>query len=266
MSCQPEQVTAYVDGQLEPALRAELESHLATCEACSRQLTDERWLRGALRAVPSIDVPGGLEARVREGMRKSRPRRWRVLLPLAAVLVLGLVWGRGSALLLSWELSLDHGHCFGKKVLPAQVWGQDPQHVRAWFAAQGTELPVVPESANGLRLVGGRFCPLLDRKVAHLYYADEKRNLSLYVVPGPLRFEHGRLSNAAGRMVQLLRVGGRPVALVGEEQEDLSSFRKKFEVTVAFLRRGLRLSPADPAGSLLLPDRPDILVRLPVGL
>jgi anti-sigma factor (TIGR02949 family) len=260
MTCRPEQVTALVDGALDPTLRADLEAHVAGCPPCAEQAAAERRVREALRQLPRVDLPPELELRVRRSLHRSRPRVWRVLLPMAAVLLLSLLWLRGNAFVVSWELALDHGHCFGKERLPAQVWGQDPERVRAWFTAQGAALPLLPESANGLDLVGGRFCPLADRKVAHLYYGNKERNLSLYVVPGPVRFGPEGVRHVGGRLIQFLHVGGTAVALVGEEREDLSSFQKKFHTTTARALQRLFLPFLTP------PERPDILPVSPVGL
>jgi anti-sigma factor (TIGR02949 family) len=260
MNCRPEQVTALVDGALDPTLRADLEAHVAGCPACAEQAAAERRVREALRKLPRVELPPELEVRVRRSLQRTRPRVWRVLLPMAAALLLSVLWLRGNAFVVSWELALDHGHCFGKQRLPAQVWGQDPERVRAWFTAQGTELPLLPESANGLDLVGGRFCPLADRKVAHLYYGNKERNLSLYVVPGPLRFGPEGVRQAGGRMIQFLHVGRTAVALVGEEREDLSEFQKKFHTTTARALQRLFLPFLTP------PERPDILPVSPVGL
>ena len=260
MTCRPEHVTAFVDGALDATLQADLEAHLAGCPTCSEQAAGERRVRETLRRLPQIELPPELSGRVRQSLRGARSRHWRVLLPMAAMLLLGLGWLRGNAFVVSWELALDHGHCFGKERLPAQVWGQDPEQVRAWFAVRGTELPLVPESANGLDLVGGRFCPIADRKVAHLYYGNKERNLSLYVVPGPLRFGKEGVRQAGGRMVQFLHVGKSAVALVGEDREDLSSFQKTFHTTLA-RALGRRWAPL-----LTHPERPDILLVSPVGL
>ena len=261
MSCRPELVTALVDGALDPTLRADLESHLAGCAVCTEQAAQERRIREALRGLPRIELPPALEGRVRQSLRRGRPRAWRVLLPLAALLLLSLGWLRGNPFVVSWELALDHGHCFGKERLPAQVWGQDPGQIRAWFRAHGRELPLVPESANGLDLVGGRFCPIADRKVAHLYYGNRERNLSLYVVPGPLRFGQEGVRRAGGHLIQFVHVGGSAVALVGDERDDLSAFQKKFHTTAA---RALLHRLAAPF--LTPPGRPDILPVSPVGL
>jgi anti-sigma factor RsiW len=260
MSCRPEHVTALVDGALDPTLRADLEAHLAGCAACAEQAEGERQVREALRGLPPIELPPALEGRVRQSLHRARPRVWRVLLPLAAVLVLSVVWLRGNAFIVSWQLAMDHGHCFGKERLPAQVWGQDPDQVRAWFAAHGTELPLIPESANGLDLVGGRFCPIADRKVAHLYYGNKERHLSLYVVPGPLRFGSEGVRHTGNQMVQLLHVGRTKVALVGDDRDDLSSFQKKFHTTVARTLQQLFLPILTPQ------EGPVILPVSPVGL
>ena len=260
MSCRPEQVTALVDGALDPTLRADLEAHVAGCPTCTEQAAAERQLRETLRRLPPVELPPELESRVRRSLRRARPHPWRVLLPMAAVLLLSLVWLRGNAFVVSWELALDHGHCFGKERLPAQVWGQDPEQVRAWFLAQGTELPLLPESANGLDLVGGRFCPIADRKVAHLYYGNKERNLSLYVVPGPVRFGQEGVRRAGGRMIQFLRVGGTAVALVGEGRDDLREFQKRFQTTAVRALQRLFLPILTPR------ERPDILPVSPVGL
>ena len=78
----------------------------------------------------------------------------------------------------------------------------------AWFDAQGTELPLVPASAGGLDLVGGRYCRLLDRTVAHVYYGGGEQQLSLFVIPGPVRFDRSFVWTGAGTTVNLLRVAG----------------------------------------------------------
>src|SRR5262249_27209023 len=151
----------------------------------------ERGLREKMRALQAPPLPPGLEERVSRRLRRRELPRVARWLPLAAAVVLALAWARGAAPFVAWQLTLDHRHCFGKARLPAQVWTSDAREISDWYHAHGTELPLVPSAAGGLELVGGRFCPLLDRKVAHLYYEGEKRRLSLYVVPGPARFISG---------------------------------------------------------------------------
>jgi anti-sigma factor RsiW len=236
VSCRPERVTGYVDDTLEPGERAEIESHLATCSTCRQQADAERALRDALRGTPLPEPPAELEARVRGGLaRAARPGRW--LLPFAACVALLALWARGAAPFVAWELARDHARCFGKPRLPAAVWSGDPHGVTDWFEAQGTHLPLVPGRAAGLDLLGGRYCPLLDRFAAHLYYGDEDRHLSLFVIQGPVRFEHTWATLTRGRPVRLLQVGGTIVGLVGERPEDVEAFRSALQRTIASLER-----------------------------
>ncbi|HSB62436.1 MAG TPA: zf-HC2 domain-containing protein, partial [Vicinamibacteria bacterium] len=172
MSCTPERVTGYVDDALGPWERAEVEAHIATCAACLAQVAAERDLRAGLRALPVPEPRAGFEEDVRRRLA-AQPRRRRAgwMLPLAASLVLLVLWGRGAASFVAWELSRDHTKCFGGSKLPAAVWSEDPVQVAAWFEDQGTRVPIVPASASSMSLVGARYCHLLDRYAAHLFYA-----------------------------------------------------------------------------------------------
>jgi len=232
MTCNPERVTAYVDGALDAAAGPELEAHLAACPESRAQAEEERSLRAQLRALlPPCPSPA-LEARVRRSLRpRRRTASW--LLPLAAGLVALLAWARGAAPFVAWELSRDHDHCFGGRRLPAKVWSSDPAHVAEWFRGQGTRVPAVPEAAGGLELVGARYCPLLDRRVAHLYYSNGDHHLSLFLVPGPVR-DFSRERQPRGNFVRLLRVGDTTVGLVSEERGSVEAFRRALSTTVAW--------------------------------
>jgi anti-sigma factor RsiW len=232
-ACDAERVTAYVDGQLAGDARAALEAHLAACPACREQEAFERGLRARLRALPAVEVPFGLETRVRRRVRSTRtrhPRRW---LAAAAMLVVGLLWIRSAPVFVAWELARDHAHCFGKKSLPAKVWTDEPDRAAAWFRGEGVTIPYVPASAGGLVLVGARRCPLLDRRVAHLYYSAEDGHASLFVVPGTVRFEGDYRVSPGGRHVQLFRAGGATLAVVSDDSKVVSAFRRSFLTTLA---------------------------------
>jgi anti-sigma factor RsiW len=234
VSCQPEYVTAYVDGELEPEVRGRIEAHLAGCGACGEQAAAERELRLRLRALPAPEPPAALEFALR---RRLRARRGvplaRVLLPLAAGLVVAVLWGRASAPVLTLQLSRDHGHCYGLAKLPAQVLASSIEPVAAWFGERGTTLPPLPSSAAGLELVGARFCPLIDRKVAHLYYRDAERRLSLFVVPEPVRLDGPYAGVALGRPVHLRRLAGHTLAIVADRESDAAAFERSFDSLIA---------------------------------
>jgi anti-sigma factor RsiW len=233
VTCQPETITGYVDGVLDDATRADVEAHLADCEACRAQVAAEKELRGRLRDLPPADARPGFERKLRRRLQRERPQRLRILLPIAAVLAVSLLWGRGAAGFVAWELARDHGHCFGYKVLPAQVWSGDATVVTAWFGVQGRTIPLVPERVAGLELVGARQCRLTDRRVGHLYYVGDDRRVSVFVVPGSVRFAGSFGSNPRRLTVRLIRVSGSIVGIVGERAEDVDAFETAFHTTVA---------------------------------
>jgi len=233
VSCQPEIITGYVDGALDSATRDEIEAHLADCELCREQVLFETELRARLGVLPAPEPRAGFETKLRRRLERERTRRFRLLLPMAASLIVAVLWGRGAAPFVAWELARDHRHCFGSKSLPAEVWSGDTNTVAAWFEKRGTSLPFVPQSAGGLELVGARLCPLADRRVGHLYYVTRDRRVSLFVVPGSVRFNSAFSTKTRGVAVRLLRVSGAVVGIVGEAQEDVAAFESAFRTTVA---------------------------------
>ena len=72
-----EDLVAYLDHELEPALRAALESHLATCEGCSQELQRQRQLSEVLTSLPQLESSPEFTARfwarlASEGESRSR--------------------------------------------------------------------------------------------------------------------------------------------------------------------------------------------------
>jgi len=115
---------------------------------------------------------------------------------------------------------------------PAATFTEATVNGCEWFQGQGTRLPVIPEAAGGLELVGARYCTLLDRRVAHLYYSNGDHHLSLFLVPGPVR-DLSRERRPRGNVVRLLRVGGTTVGLVSEEEDSVEAFRRALSTTLA---------------------------------
>lgn len=54
---QRERLSAYLDGELAPAERAELDAHLRDCEQCQRELAALRQTRALLQALPAPAIP-----------------------------------------------------------------------------------------------------------------------------------------------------------------------------------------------------------------
>jgi hypothetical protein len=235
-------VSGFVDGALPAAERAEIETHLVSCEDCARQAEAEREIRRRLKALPAVDLPPGLEARVRRHLRRRRFGALRWALPLAASLAVLVLWGRGSPAVVARELAFDHVKCFRKERLPAKVMTSDAQRVRAWFGDQGTRTPVLPDAAGGIEVVGARYCPLPDGSfVPHVYYVGEgkagerPRRVSVFVLDRRLRLADGYRATFLGETVHLIRAGKLTVGLVGDEPSDLDAFRRRFTTSTALL-------------------------------
>jgi len=234
MSCDPEKVTGYVDDALDEADRVAIEAHLALCPSCRQQIHEERHLRAHLRGLPSPEPRPSFEADVRRRLA-ARPRRVLWALPLAASLAFLALWARGAAPFVAYELARDHARCFGHAALPAKVWSDDAGVITAWFEGQGTKMPVIPENVAGLGLVGARYCPLLDRFAAHLYYSGGDRHASLFILKGPARFQDAYDGRVGVETVLLFRSAGTTVGIVSEKPEDAEAFRSKFTTILAAL-------------------------------
>ena len=63
-------LSAYVDGRLTPPRAAEVEAHLASCEACRARVGELRQVRSALASLPQAEAP-----------RSFRLQSWQVVQP-----------------------------------------------------------------------------------------------------------------------------------------------------------------------------------------
>jgi anti-sigma factor RsiW len=236
LSCDPERVTGFVDGELDAETMAAMGAHLQACAACRAQAEAERGLRARLRSLPAPELPAGLEERVRKGTRR-RPVTpgsvARFVLPLAAVLVAGL-WVRGHVPFVAWDLARDHDKCFSRRPLPAKIWSGEARVVAEWFEAQGTRLPGLPDRVGELTLVGARYCPLVGLSLApHVYYESPGSHVSVFVVPQRVRLADRFAGAARGDAVRLLRVEGEVVGIVGEREGEVQAVESALRPVLA---------------------------------
>jgi hypothetical protein len=174
----------------------------------------------------SVDIDTGETRRRRGGAARS------LALALAALCLLGL-WLRGRPSFVAWEVARDHQRCFGRRLLPARVWSSDPAEVRDWLESRGTPTPILPSYAHAAELVGARYCPLVDRVAAHVYYGGGAGIVSVFLLSGPARIGNGWEGSARGLHVRLLPAAGRTLAIVGESEADVAETARAFTTTVA---------------------------------
>jgi hypothetical protein len=248
VSCDPERVTGWVDGALPRDEMDAIAAHVAACPECAQQAAEERALRARLASLPAAAVPSGLAHRARETLRRrSGVPLWRLALPVAASFIVAVLLLRMLPPVVALELARDHRHCFGFAQLPAQVWTNDGMRAISWFEKQGTPMPMLPDAAGGLELVGARYCGLPDQsRVAHLYYRGKGRRdadsgeprdlrLSLYVVQHRVHLSGVYERVVTGETVRLARVGTSTVALVSESADAVDAFERALSHTVADL-------------------------------
>jgi anti-sigma factor RsiW len=236
LSCDPERVTGFVDGELDAEAAVAVAVHLEACAACRAQAEAERGLRARLRGLPVPALPRGLEARVRAGTWR-RPLTpgvvARFALPLAAVLVAG-IWVRGHVPFVAWDLARDHDKCFSRRPLPAKVWSGEPRVVAEWFEAQGTRVAGLPDRVGELTLVGARYCPLVGLSLApHVYYESPGSHVSVFVVPQGVRLADRFAGAARKDAVRLLRVEGEVVGIVGEREGEVQAVESALRPVLA---------------------------------
>ncbi|HEV7798222.1 MAG TPA: zf-HC2 domain-containing protein [Pyrinomonadaceae bacterium] len=112
-TCQTENIAAYIDGDLEPALRAALEEHIKQCAACASELQAQRVfmceLDSALASPFDLAVPVNFAQvvavnaesdmrGVRSRAEHTRALRYCIVLGLAAFALLGFASSKAIVL------------------------------------------------------------------------------------------------------------------------------------------------------------------------
>jgi len=182
---------AYVDGQLDPARRAEVENYLVTNPEAARRVAEYRALNESLRALHATaltePVPGPLR------VRRFRRMPLSLAASFAAMLVLGGVTGwqlhawRGGdpAPMATIVQQASYAHVVYTPEVrhPVDVDGRDEAHLVQWLSKRlGYPLRAPHLAARGFELVGGRLLPAQGDAAAMFMYQDASgTRLTLYV-------------------------------------------------------------------------------------
>jgi anti-sigma factor (TIGR02949 family) len=185
---------AYLDGELEPDKRAELEEHLASCSECKQKLDRLRQLREFFTAsAPHYPAPPELKGKVLARLEVVRRSNLIVLvrqpwLYAAALLIVSLV--------LAWlnffpnqeeQIANQAVANYERAALLERVCdvvSPDPAVVKPWFAGKLDFSPPVVLPGLNFQMRGGRLDVLNNRKVAAVTYKRDKDLLTVFVWPG----------------------------------------------------------------------------------
>jgi anti-sigma factor RsiW len=198
-----QELHAYVDGQLEPDLRAAVERHLGANPDVAQRVAADIAHRDALRAAftahsaeplpPELNLSRLIEARLRQ-----RHAPWRI----AATIVLSIgVGGAGGWLLhslpvqdgtagvmsrLQTEALASHMVYAVDRRHPIEVAAAEREHLTQWLSNRLNRTVAPPDlSDSGYKLIGGRLLATEQGGAAALFmYEDEHGNrLSLTMRP-----------------------------------------------------------------------------------
>jgi anti-sigma factor RsiW len=197
------ELTSYVDEQLEPERRIEVERHLEGCVSCRGAVALERGgqtvLRHHAQRLREEPLPPGLKSRceslVREQARAASLPAWRrtlvptvlsvILLVFTASAIFSLATRQSDALLAA-QLTADHSKCF-KLFVAGNPPVMNAHEVEEMLAREYGWRIHVPPSADGLQLIGARRCLYADGLIPHVMYRANGQDLSLFVLNGVTR-------------------------------------------------------------------------------
>jgi anti-sigma factor RsiW len=203
-----DQMTSYVDEQLDATRRTEIERHLDGCVSCRGEVARERGGQAVLRhhaarlreELSAETLPPGLRSRcvslVQEQARAASVPGWRrtlvptvlsvILLVFTASAIFSLATRRSDAVLAA-QLTADHSKCF-KLFVTGNPPVMDPHEVEEMLAREYGWKIHVPPSVDGLQLIGARRCLYADGLIPHVMYrAANGQDLSLFVLNGVTR-------------------------------------------------------------------------------
>jgi len=197
-----------LDGRLEPARRAAIESHVAGCASCRRSLDALRDARTALARMPPLDLPSVLTERVREALDHEAPRRGGVRL-LGVRLAPALAWSILAAVLVGLvmyrflprdDVSALAGEFDDLRREPVSLTRitSDPAELERYFGERrlGFDARVFDFGMMGLRLIGGDVREIAGRRTAVFVYRAADGSVVV------CQMYEGRVPAAAGAEVR----------------------------------------------------------------
>jgi anti-sigma factor RsiW len=225
---------AYSTDELDLVSAMEVETHLADCSNCARELASIRSLRQMVKG-PSLRYTA--PTALRQTLAAAEESRssfggWRVARIAAVVALLLLPW-------VAWYLSASRSNAtqFAEAITAAHVRSLQGDHlldvvstdqhtVKPWFAGKIDFSPAVTDFASeGFPLIGGRLDYLDHRTVAAVVYRRNKHLINVFTWPTNESDEPPRASQLEGfNLITWTRGGLRYSAVSDLNSQELSQF------------------------------------------
>jgi anti-sigma factor (TIGR02949 family) len=213
----------YLDGELAPEERAEVDAHLRTCPGCSGIATAENRFRGLVRQhLQSVRAPRSLRNAVQERLverRRGAPATW--MPPLAYAAAVAGIAVLGYAVIATYPKAPDPvlGAVAAHVAVSAPEVSGDREQVESFLRTRAPfpyRLPVAER--DDVRLVGARVTRLSGvPAVVYLYDAGGRRfSVAQYLPPEGAEPPAARLDHRDGYTVATYPEGGLVQTLVGD--------------------------------------------------
>jgi anti-sigma factor RsiW len=211
---------ARLDGELTPDEERDLDRHVATCDACARELAtltethrllSENLMRHRAPDVLKARIRGAIvEASAPRAVVRSTPAWWRqaaaaIVIAVASSAVTMVGMNRASSartmdeLLASHVRSLQPGHL-------TDVVSTNQHQVKPWFNGRVDVSPAVPNlDTLGFPLVGGRTDYVMGRAVAVVVYARRQHMINVYVRPSASSLDATRPNESSKQGYHVVR-------------------------------------------------------------
>jgi len=208
---------AYVDGELTGADREAYESHLRTCETCTRASRFQARFKAAIRGhLPRPALPVGLRSRIttaiasapsprRRWLWQAYPRAFTVGMAAAAAMVLLVANMHRTARSSMLEQAVSTFH----HDLPLDVLSESCAKVSDWFRGKVDFAMQPATERDGTRCQGGRLVNVRDHFGAYVVYQVQAgHRLGVMVMPSdnePLAGNRQRVINGRRAYVDTQR-------------------------------------------------------------
>lgn len=220
-----EQLSLYLDNELQGEERTAFEAHARACQSCASLVEKERTFLTAIRSSGPLQVASPeLRAKVAGVLRGSpsdvrQPARLKWILPIAAavlvLLVPFVVWRgmrqtNGPALIggpSQFALIAAESHLrYVRGQLPLEMESTNPQDISVWFANKvgfNVKLPSYQESSGQEKLYtlkGARLVGYENDYAAYVAYRMKERPISLVITSDLVAQPSGGEEIAAGAL------------------------------------------------------------------
>jgi anti-sigma factor RsiW len=193
MTCAPDQLDAFIDGELSPDARASVEAHLQACPACSAEALARLQLKHSVRAAAHAYQPStDFRARIAAQVAKKRRTPLRLLIrpalltAIAAVLIIAVsvpLIARHYARERAISEFLDLHVSTLASANPVDVPSSDRHTVKPWFQGKLPFTFNLPDLTNSpYTLLGGKLIYFNHAPEAQLLFAIRQHRLSVFIL------------------------------------------------------------------------------------